>query len=370
MFDPITGSLIAGGANILGGVLGKIFGGGARKKAEKLANEAYEEINALGLPPNEAMPLILEKFKSAGMYTPELEQEIRQEVSKTSQIKEDPRLKDAQMRALESLSQSGRTGLTPADRAAYNKMRQDAQRDAEAKRQQIVQNMQARGQSGGGAELAAQLLSSQAAADQQSAAGDELAGAASQRALQALQASGQLGGDIRSKDLSYNEMVAKAADEMERFNIQNAINRQQRNVGSKNEAQEANLRNQQAIMNANAQLANQEAVRQSQARQNYYNQLAERAKARSGAKLGQANIQTGKAADTANMWSGIGSGVAATTGAIANYAGGPAAAASPATVKPNLVTTTGYTKGEYEDESVDPFLAKKLAAGNIRTGLS
>lgn len=256
-----TSAAIAMAAPVVGGILGKVFSGGARKKAEALAKEAYAEIDKLGLPPDEAMPLLLEKFKSAGMYTPELEQEINQEVSKVAQITEDPRLKDAQMRALESLQQSGRTGLNATDRAAYNKLRQESQRDTEARRQGIIQNMQARGQAGSGGELAAQLLSAQAGADQQSAAGDELAGAAAQRALQAMAQSGQLGGQVRGQDLDFNKTIAEAQDEMERFNIQNAVNRQQRNIGSKNQAQASNLANEQAIMNANAQQANQEQAR-------------------------------------------------------------------------------------------------------------
>jgi hypothetical protein len=315
-----TGTAIAAAAPAVGGLLGRLFSGGARKKAEELSNQAFAEIDALGLPPNEAMPLLLEKFKSAGMYTPELEQGINHEVSKVAGIKEDPMLKDAQMRALETLQKTGRGGLSASDRAAFNKLRQDTQRDAEAKRQQIIQNMQARGQAGGGAELAASLLSSQAAADEQSAGGDRLASAASERALQAIMGAGDLGGRVRGQDLDFNKTTAAAQDEMERFNIQNAINRQSRNVGSKNQAQQSNLAQQQAIMDANAQMANQEQARQSQARQAYYQDLANRANMRGQARLGQANIQSGKAAQTAQTFAGIGSGVGAAAGAIANKA--------------------------------------------------
>jgi hypothetical protein len=321
--EPITMGLIAGGANLLGGVLGKIFSKGDRKKAEELANQAFSEIDSIGLPPNEAIPLLLEKFKSAGIYTPELETEIKQQVSKVAGIKEDSSLKDAQRMALETLQKTGRTGLSAQDRAAYNKLRQESQRDSEAKRQQIIQNMQARGQAGGGAELAASLMSSQAAADQQAAMGDELAGAASQRALQAIMNAGQLGGSMRGQDLDYNKTVAEAQDEMERFNVQNAINRQQRNVGSKNQAQAGNLDREQAIMNANTQMGNQEQLRQSQARQNYYQDLANRAKMRGEARMGQANLKAGKAQQTAQTFSGIGSGVAAGVGAAANYMNAP-----------------------------------------------
>lgn len=313
--DPITMGLVSGGINVLSGLAGKFFGRGAKKEAERLAQEAYAEIEQLGLPPNEAAPLILEKFKSAGIYSPEMEQEIKMTESKLAKVQEDPRLRDAQMSALETLQRSGRTGLTAEDRASYNKLRAEAQRDAEAKRQQIVQNMQARGQAGGNAELVASLMASQAGADAQSEAGDRIAADASRRALESIAQAGQLGGSVRGQDLDYNTQIAQAADEMERFNIQNAINRQQRNVGARNTAQMSNLEREQAIMDANTQMANRETARQSDARRDYYSDLAGRAQARANAKLGQANLKAGKAAETAQMWQNIGSGAGAAASA-------------------------------------------------------
>jgi hypothetical protein len=318
MAAATSAMIAAAAAPAVAGVLGRMMSSGDRKEAERLANEAYAEIEALGLPPDQSTELMLEKFKSAGLYTPELEQEIRQTVSKTSEIKEDPRLKDAQMKALEMMQQTGRTGLNATDRAALNQIRQEVQRDAEAKRQQIMQSMQARGQAGGGAELAASLLSAQAGADQQSEAGDRIAAQAQERALQAMMQSGQLGGQVRGQDLDYNRTVAEAADEMERFNIQNAVNRQQRNVGARNQGQQMNLQQQQEIMNANTAMSNAEKQRQAQAARQYYNDLAARAQSRAQARLGQANLKAGNAADTAKMVQGIGSGVGAAAGAYAN----------------------------------------------------
>jgi len=51
---------------------------------------------------------------------------------------------------LQFLQQSGR-GITPQDRLKFNEMRDQVQRDAEAKRQQIIQNFRQRGMGGSGA---------------------------------------------------------------------------------------------------------------------------------------------------------------------------------------------------------------------------
>lgn len=313
----IDDAAIAGLAPAVGGVLGKLFGSKDKKKAQEAAQQAYDLINQVGAPPELQKQILLDTFKSAGLYSPQLEQEINQTVSKVSQIQEDPRLKDAQMQALGSLQKSGRTGLTATDRAALNQVRQENARDTEAKRQQIIQNMQARGQGGSGAELAAQLQAAQGGADSASASGDRIAAMAQENALGAISKAGTLGGQIRSQDLDVNKLKASAEDEMNRFNIQNAINRQQRNVGSTNQASQENLANQQAILNANTQQQNQELLRQKAAsQQDWQNQMAA-AQARAQARLGQSNIYAGKAADTAATFQGVGSGLGAAAGANA-----------------------------------------------------
>lgn len=315
----LGGPLGAAAGGALGGIIGGIASRSKRKAAEKAQREALEEIQRVGAPPDLAKQIMMEKFQSAGVYTPKMEEAINQSVSQTAGITEDQSLKDAQLRALESLQQQGRGGITAGDRAALNEVRGEVARDTEAKRQQILQNMQQRGQGGSGAELAAQLQAAQGGSDQQSAAGDRIAAMAQQNALAAIGQAGQLGGNLRSQDLNFQQLTKGAADEMERFNIQNAVNRQQRNIGASNEAQQANLAQQQAIMNANAVQANQEKLRQAEAaRQNWQDKLSY-GSTMANAKTGQAAQLNQQADKTAQAWQTGGSAIGSGFGALSNY---------------------------------------------------
>ena len=182
---------IGAGIKAIGGLLGGIFGGEDRSRAQELLKEAQKDIERVGAPPDLSREIILNKFKQAGLYKPELEQAIDLQQSKVSQIKEDASLRDAQTQALQMIMQRGRTGLTAEDRAAFNKLRAETARDSEAKRQQIMQSYQARGMGGAGAELAAQLQSAQGEVDRAAAGGDEIAAVASRNALQAMLSGGQ-----------------------------------------------------------------------------------------------------------------------------------------------------------------------------------
>jgi hypothetical protein len=304
-----TGTLaaISAGAGLASTVGGMIQGSKDRKAANAAYQRAMEEIEKVGAPPNLAREIFLKEFKSAGVLTPELEQNINLEASKVAQIQEDPRLKDAQLRALEQMQQVGR-GLSPQERATFNKLRSEVQRDTEAKRQQIVQNMQARGQAGSGAELAAALMSSQAGADQASEAGDRIAAASAERALQAMLQSGQLGGQIRSQDFGVAQAKASAEDEMNRMKYQTSIGMQQRNIDRANEAQAGNLQNQQQIMNANTAMANQERLRKLQAEEDYWKNRLGAAQTKAGLSTGQSDRLSNQAQSKAQGMATVASG--------------------------------------------------------------
>jgi hypothetical protein len=314
---PLTLGLIGAGTSVLGGGLGYLFGGDDRDKADKLMAKVQSEIDAIGAPPDVAKALILQRFQQAGMYTPQLEQAIEAGPSKVAGIKENAELGKAQMGALQLLQQRGSTGLSPEDRAALNQVRGEVQRDSNAKTQSILQQMQARGMGGSGAELIAQLQAGQSGDDRASAEGDRLAAQASQNALQALTQSGQLAGNIRGQDFDINKQRAAAEDEINRFNTQNAISRQTRNVGSTNQASQYNLSNAQQISNANTEAANAELQRQRAAQMQVYQAKLDAAKAKAGAAQTGANYAQGQAAATQQSISGAASGINAGLNALA-----------------------------------------------------
>lgn len=309
---------IGAGLGAVGGIVGGIAGREASRgdagEARNQAIIAQQILNEIAESPVTSRPLILEKYKQAGVLTPQLESLIEAGPSEVAKITEDPALKDAQMQALTSLSQRAKGGLSPEDRAALAASREQVQGDVESKRQQIMQQMAMRGQSGSGADLAAQLLASQQGAQRQSEEGRELAALASRRALEATSALGGLGGQIRGQDFDINRARSAAADELSRFNVQSAQANQMRNIAAQNAAQEFNLQNLQNIGNINVAQSNQELQRQRQAEADDWTRNLQRAQVRSGGSANLANTLGQSANQQAqsayNLFGGIGQGLA------------------------------------------------------------
>jgi len=325
--------LILGGASLAAGIGGGLLGASSAKKAAAAQQAAIQAamaqamaiIDAVGPPPDLSKAIMIQELQKAGVYTPEMEEAVNLEVSKVSQIQEDKALRENQVRALQEISKRGRAGLTPEERAEFNKGRGEVQRDLEAKNQQIIQNMAMRGQSGGGAEIAARLLASQESADRASEESDRINAAASARALEAIRQSGQLSGELRGQDFSIEAAKAGAQDEFDRFNVENQIARQQRNVEGRNVAQATNLAETQRIQDTNTAAANQEKYRQVQAQRDFWQDKMSQATAKAGAITGAMGLQAqyagGQDKANANLWGNIGGMGSSAFGSLANYYG-------------------------------------------------
>lgn len=308
---------VAAAAPIVTGAIGAAASSGDRAKSVELAQQAYQQLQNLGLPPDTAKELILEKYQQAGLYTPELEQTISMGPSAMQSVQVDPEIMKAQTGALSLLQQRTQTGLTPEDRLSFKKLEQESQADQQAKMQQIMQNMRSRGMGGQGAEIAAQLGAAQSGAQQQSMRGDQIAAAASQNALQAALSSGQLGTQLQQQGLGLAQNKASAADQIAQFNALQAIAAQRTNVGAKNTAQQQNLSSKQAVSNANVNQANLEKQRQMDAQRQYYDSILKRAQLQAGGAKALSDTYADQAEQTGKVWSGIGTGVAQGAGAMA-----------------------------------------------------
>lgn len=334
---PAGGMMTAAiAAPLVGGILGGISASSGRKAAAAAAAQAMAQLQAIGMPPDLSREIILKQYQSQGVLTPELQQDINLQASNVGQIQEDPSLKSAQMESLGMLGQSARGGLTSADRAAYNQMRQSTQRDSEAKRQQIMQQMQARGQGGSGAELMAQLQSGQAAADESSAQGDRIAATASQNALQALRDRASLAGSVRGQDFSVNQARAEAEDQRNRFLFQNSATQQAANVAALNDARRANLNREQSVGDRNVSLANSESERQVNAKRDYFRDNLDLATAKSNALNNQATVIQNNANAKSKMFSDLGNAV------------GQGAAAYGANQRPEAASSNQDPSGIYD----------------------
>ena len=319
------GSLAGAAGGVLGGLLGAGAASGDKNQSRQAADKAYQELLGMGAPPETAKALVLKQFQSAGNLTPEMEQYIQAGPSQVEGITEDPRLKEQQMSALNLLSQRASGGLNPEDRAKFADLQDEVSRDNNARQQALIQQYQQRGMGGSGAELAAALSNQQSGANQAAKAGRDVAASASQNALQAALQSGQLGGQIRGQDFSVAQAKGSAADEMNRFNTQNKMQQQARNIANQNQAQQFNLQNQQQIGNANVQMANQETGRQNQAQADDWNNKLRLAGMKSGAYQAQSTDFAKRAQETTDQIGGIGNLLG--QGAAAIFSGGASAAA-------------------------------------------
>lgn len=316
----LTLGIISGGADLLGGVIGNIASAGDRRAAAEAQKRALAEIEKLGAGPDLAKQIYLREFKSAGVLTPEIEKAVDQGVSKVAEIQEDPRFKKAQMEALSAIQERGRTGFTPEEAMQLRKERATAERSAEAKRQQVLAGLRARGALDSGAGVAAQLQSADELAAQQAEASDRMSAMAGQRALQAMMQGGQLAGGIRGQEFDIARTKAGSEEEMQRFNIANRMAQEQRRVAMENQARQYNLGQQQAIMNMNIQQQNAELMRQRQAQQEMYNNQVRLAALRSNAYTGQAQQLQQQAAQTQQGFAQMGSAVGGAIGSIGQYA--------------------------------------------------
>jgi hypothetical protein len=230
-----------------------------RDAAEETLEDVLSQAKHTDLP--ELQKLILENPKwledlqastiSSGpdvMYrAPELERAHLSTADNTAfdNVAVDPRLKDQQLAslaALEELADGG--GMNASDRANLARIQSQTAQADRGRRDAIMQGMQRRGMGGSGAELLAQLQSSQAATDRASAEGMNVAGMAQDRALKALMEGGNLAGGIRTQDFGEQAQVAQARDAIAKFNAQNANQMSQYNVGQANNFAMTNAGNQ------------------------------------------------------------------------------------------------------------------------------
>lgn len=294
---PGIGTAIGG---LIGGI-GGLFGGGDddEERAKQLQADALEQIKNLKLPDIKDLQLQLEDLKAQGKISPEMQETILQQASELHNVKTDPRLKDAQMGALDKLQKISSEGLTPEDRMRINSVRRTISGDTHARDEAILQQMAQRGAAGSGNELAARMIASQGAADRASQQGDQIASDSNKAALQALMNSGTLGGQIRNQDFDEKSKIASAQDVINRFNAANRQNISSSNTGLRNNAQTANLTEAQRLADSNVGTHNYQQKFNKNLIVDDYNRQFDKAKAQSGADMTAAK-QAQDAADRAN----------------------------------------------------------------------
>lgn len=227
-----------------------------------------------------ALELIQGAYDAAGnLDVPRLQKLVANEIgpSAYNSIKEDPEFRSQQAQsdaALKDVVDSG--GLTLADKAALNVIRNKISRTESSGRQAIEADMARRGTLDSGAQLAMQLVNNQNAGQQANEAGEFTAGQAQRRALDALQQRWSNANTAGNQDYQRQSQRAQAND---------------------------------AIARANADILNTNAQRNQQLPAQQYQMQLGKLNTVNGAGGNLAGAYGQQAANTQDLYAGVGKGV-------------------------------------------------------------
>lgn len=296
------------------GLLNYFANKSANERAEALQNEQFQKWIQMAIPDPAQQRVAFQQFVSQGTFTPQLQSAIKQDPSAFEKIVTDTGSKAAQTRALKGLEDIGfEGGLRLQDKAALQDAMIGAQTRERSNREGIVAEMARRGMSGSGFDVASRLQGQQVTADQQANAGLKVAAGAQDRALAALESSGDLASKYRGQDFQEQSAKASAADRINAFNTENMRSVNAANTGIANNAQQYNLGEKQRIADKNIQISNaQEEHNKGLYQQQYENQL-KRMSGASGASNNLAQTALRQGQNLGNTISNIG------TGAIGAY---------------------------------------------------
>lgn len=289
------------------------------------ATRALEQFQGIKIPSIYDQQIDLAGPEYIGDYEAALQAAIAQDPSQMEGIAIDPRLRDAQLAALDQISQMGETGLLPGEKAALDQARRAAAGEAQAKSAQLLDEFARRGMGGSGAELAARLQAGQSSADRLSQEGDRIAQMAQERALNAITQKGNLAGNIRGQEFGEQSDIARAQDAINQFNTANKQQVQAANVGATNQANLRNLSEKQRVGEARTGIDNQQELYNKQLIQQRFQNEMQRAAGIAGQHNQIAQAQQQAAANQANMAGNI---VGAGGAVLGAYLGGPTGAAA------------------------------------------
>lgn len=264
---------------------------GFGNKQDELTQELLQDARDLEVP--ELEKLIYNQQQYTGDFTPELLQGLKDVQfeglgdSRLEGVNFDPRLMSEQDKVMQTLMEIGeKGGLRPEDIAALDKVQDSVAVQDKGRRDAIMQNMATRGMSGSGNELLAMLQSNQASSDRANDAGLQIAGDASQRALQSLIEGGNVARNLANDKVGLDMTKANAADRIAQFNATTKNRAEEMNTNvfnnmrmqnnqMQNDARQWNLTRQQDNINANNQIKNKELEynQRDRVQQNFLNQL-------------------------------------------------------------------------------------------------
>lgn len=264
------------------GLMASIFGGAGSDEAKRERAKALAAIEAVKTPALSALQIQLQRYVQEGTLTPEQAEATLLNSNAFNEIKQDPQYSGATKQALSQLQQISSEGLTDIDRAKVNDITNAVNTASKGRREAISMGARERGIGGSGLELASQLSNEQEMANEAANRGLQVSSDAQARALQALQAQGNLGVTAGAQDFSQQAQKAQAQNAIDQFNASTQNQTNLYNTQAANQAQAANLATKQGVSNANVGLTNTEEQARAAAEQTNYANLMQKAMAKAG----------------------------------------------------------------------------------------
>lgn len=271
------------------GAIAQYMNSQAASKANKAElDQLHGLLNNLQSPHFDPSTITPAQYQLVQKYVPQVAPHI-QELNPTV-IKESPDMaegRQAQLSALRGFQNIASQDNNPELQAMSQQALNQGQAAAQSRSASTLENFQRRGMLSGGSQLAAQLSGNEGAMQNASSAGQNAAVEAYRQRLAAMQTSAGLGGQIRSNDQSMQAQNAGIINSFNQRMAQSGQNYADYAAGTANDAQRANLANQQSISNANVTAGNDAAWRNKA----YADQMAQLGFQNNMAKYGQtANI--------------------------------------------------------------------------------
>lgn len=316
--DPLTISLLAAGVG--GGIGNYLANASANERASALQNQAFQQWMDLNIPNPEDQKIVLQKFVNEGQLDPKLQSAIKQDPSAFEKIVTPGGYKSAQNRALSQLEDIGESGgFRLQDEAALQEAMLQSQREGRIGRQNIASEMARRGMSNSGFDVAARLASQQNQANQDAQNSLRIAAMGQERALKAIEDSGQLATQYRGQDFGEQAQKAAAADAISRFNVANLRDVNAANIGAQNQAQQYNLSNAQDISNRNVNAANAQQQYNKQLGQQYFENQARRTAGATGQLNQLAGTEQRQGQNLGNLYGNLGQSALGAAAAKGQY---------------------------------------------------
>lgn len=298
----MTMALLGGGMSVLGGLFGLGGGDGGASEQIQKAMALFDGI----VPPDLAKSIVYTAYQQGGTLTPQQLSSLPIEAQEVIKLQEKPEMRQRQEAQLSALERLARTGMGPQEKLAMEEARLRAGQEAQSRQKGLLQKYQEMGQGGSTASLMAQLQAGQDTAQNEMLANMRAAAMAAENRRSAIQQAMAGAETMRARDLGVEQSNVEAARERQKFDIQNAIGRQQLNAQYAQKANEENLRRQQAIMDMNIKQQNDEAYRRGYlAPQQMYANRMDLARAKAGIYGQQANLAQNQAQARAQGWGNI-----------------------------------------------------------------